>query len=177
MADPGGLTITEAGRRIGVTERRSGYAAGMGGIEMRSSAFRDNDAMPDRMTPTGADVSPPLTWSGVPEGTFELALLCEDADAPKGAFVHWLVTGIDPTSTSVEEGQVPAGGREWPNGFGNVGYTGPQPPIGDDPHRYFFRLYALAQPMDLPVRPSSTDVHDAAKTELASGVLVGTFAR
>jgi Raf kinase inhibitor-like YbhB/YbcL family protein len=149
----------------------------MGGIEMQSSAFRDNDAMPDRMTPSGANASPSLTWSGVPEGTEELVLVVEDEDAPKGPFLHWLVTDIDPTTTGVEEGHVPTGGREWPNGFGTVGYTGPQPPIGDDPHRYFFRLYAVAQPMRLPVRPSSADVHSAVKTELASGVIVGTFAR
>jgi Raf kinase inhibitor-like YbhB/YbcL family protein len=149
----------------------------MAGIEIRSSAFRDNDAMPDRMTQSGADASPPLTWSGVPAGTAQLVLLCEDADAGSVPFVHWLVTGIDPTATAVDEGEVPPGGQEWPNGFGTVGYHGPRPPIGDDPHRYFFRMFAVAQPLDLPVRPSSADVHNAAKTELASGVLVGTFAR
>ena len=144
---------------------------------MRSSAFRDNDAMPDRLTQSGEDSSPQLSWSGVPEGSLELVLLCEDADAPKGPFLHWLVTGIDPTANAVAEGEVPAGGQEWPNGFGSAGYSGPQPPVGDDPHRYFFRLYALAEPMKLPVRPTSQDVHDAARTELASGVIVGTFAR
>jgi Raf kinase inhibitor-like YbhB/YbcL family protein len=149
----------------------------MGGIEMRSSAFADNDAMPERMTRIGGDSSPPLTWSGVPEGTSELVLLVEDADAVPAPKVHWLVTGIDPTVTSVDEGTVPSGGREWPNGFGSVGYCGPMPPVGDDPHRYFFRLFAVAEPLSLPVRPSSRDVYGAAKTELASGVIVGTFAR
>jgi Raf kinase inhibitor-like YbhB/YbcL family protein len=149
----------------------------MGGIEMRSSAFADNDAMPERMTRVGADSSPPLTWSGVPEGTSELVLLVEDADAVPAPFVHWLVTGINPTATSVEEGEVPTDGREWPNGFGTVGYSGPMPPVGDDPHRYFFRVFAVTEPLQLPVRPSAADVHGAASTELASGVLVGTFAR
>jgi Raf kinase inhibitor-like YbhB/YbcL family protein len=149
----------------------------MAGIEMRSSAFGDNDAMPDRLTQSGVDASPPLSWSGVPEGTAELVLMCEDPDAGKVPFLHWLVTGIEPTANAVAEGEVPAGGQEWPNGFGSVGYCGPRPPVGDDPHRYFFRLYALAEPMKLPVRPTSGDVYDAARTELASGVLVGTFAR
>jgi hypothetical protein len=83
----------------------------------------------------------------VPDGTAELVLLCEDLDAPSRTFVHWLVTGIDPTSTGVAEGQVPAGGREWTNAFGEQGWGGSQPPVGDRPHRYFFSyffsLYAL----------------------------------
>jgi phosphatidylethanolamine-binding protein (PEBP) family uncharacterized protein len=66
----------------------------MAGIEMRSSAFGDNDAMPDRLTQSGVDASPPLSWSGVPEGAAELVLVCEDADAGKVPFLHWLVTGI-----------------------------------------------------------------------------------
>ncbi len=149
----------------------------MAGIEMRSSAFRDNDAMPDRLTQSGARAAPPPEWSGEAAGAPELGVLCEDADAGASPFVHWLVTGINPTATSVDEGEVPAGGREWPNSFGSVGYQGPRPPVGDVPHRYFFRLFALAGPINLPVRPSSEDVHSAAKSELASGVLVGTFAR
>jgi Raf kinase inhibitor-like YbhB/YbcL family protein len=162
---------------VPVSTGDGGYAGGMAGIEMRSSAFRDNDAMPDRLTRTGGNASPPLNWSGVPAGTAQLVLLCEDQDAPRAPFLHWLVTGIDPTATDVPEGAVPVGGQEWPNGFGDVGYAGPQPPIGDDPHRYFFRIYALPGPVNLPVRPSTMDVHNALDGGLASGVLVGTFAR
>jgi phosphatidylethanolamine-binding protein (PEBP) family uncharacterized protein len=63
-----------------------------------------------------------------------LLLLCEDPDAPSGTFLHWLVAGIDPMATGVAEGQT--------NGFGEQGWGGPQPLVGDNAHRYFLRLYA-----------------------------------
>jgi Raf kinase inhibitor-like YbhB/YbcL family protein len=149
----------------------------MAGIELRSSAFNDHGPMPERMAHRGGNVSPPLSWSGIPEGTQELMLLCEDPDAGPRPFLHWLVTGINPGVTGVGEGEVPAGGRQWPNGFGESGYGGPQPPVGDNPHRYFFRVYALPRSPQLPPQPSVPDVRRAAQSQLASGVLVGAFAR
>ena len=149
----------------------------MPGIELRSSAFNDHDLMPERLSKLGGNVSPPLTWSGVPEGTAELALMVEDPDG--GApFLHWLVTGIDPAATEVPEGRVPSRGAEWVNSFGNPGWGGPQPPKGDNQHRYFFRLHALSGPLQVPDRPDVERLHRAiADRELASGTLVGTFAR
>jgi Raf kinase inhibitor-like YbhB/YbcL family protein len=151
----------------------------MAGVELRSSAFNDHDLMPGRLSKPGGNVSPPLRWSGIPDGTEELVLLCEDPDAPGGEpFLHWLVTGIDPNTTGVDEGQVPQGGQEWPNGFGTTGWGGPQPPKGDNPHRYFFRLYAVSRPLDVPPTPMAEQARRAAEQrELASGTLVGTFAR
>ncbi len=150
----------------------------MAGIELRSPAFSDHDLIPGRHAHDGGNVSPALQWSGVPDGTAELVLLCEDPDAPGGTFLHWLVTGIDPASTGVREGQTPPGGREWPNGFGEKGWGGPQPPVGDDPHRYFFRLYALAEPIRLPPAPDTSDVHRAVDhAASASGMTVGRYQR
>lgn len=147
----------------------------MTGIELRSTEFNDHAPMPGRAAHHVANMSPQLSWSGVPEGTRELVLVCEDPDAGPNPFLHWLVTGIDPTANAVGEGDVPPGGQEWPNGFGEIGYGGPQPPVGDPPHRYFFRLYALAGPPHLPVHPDVPDVRQAVRGELASGTLVGTF--
>lgn len=150
----------------------------MANIELRSSAFNDHDMMPRRLSRLGSNVSPPLTWSAPPEETAELMLLVEDPDAEELPFLHWLVYGIDPAVRSVDEGQVPDGGRESINGFGEVGWGGPQPPKGEPPHRYFFRLYALDEPLRLPERPGIQDVHRAVRGhELASGVLVGLFQR
>lgn len=149
----------------------------MAGIELRSSAFNDHDLMPGRLSKPGGNVSPPLQWAGIPDGTEELVLLCEDFDAPQ-PFLHWLVTGIEPGTNGVGEGQVPDGGKEWPNGFGSTGWGGPQPPKGDNPHRYFFHLYAVSRPLDVPETPMAEDVRRAAEQqELASGTLVGTFYR
>ena len=150
----------------------------MAGLMLRSSAFNDHDLMPERLSRMGGNLSPPLQWSGIPEDVEELVLLCEDPDAGPEPFLHWLVTGIDPNVGGMPEGQVPAGGQEWPNDFGFTGWGGPQPAPGDEPHRYFFRLYAVRQPLDLPARPQPADVHGAlAGPEQASGNLVGMFAR
>ncbi|MFF4231856.1 YbhB/YbcL family Raf kinase inhibitor-like protein [Streptomyces sp. NPDC001820] len=147
-------------------------------IELTSAAFSDHEAIPRRHTGEGDDISPPLAWSGVPDGTEELVLLCEDPDAPRGTFLHWLVTGIAPDSSGVEEGEAPPGGREWPNGFGRVGWSGPMPPPGHGPHRYFFRLLAVSEPLTLHGQVSSDSVHQALNgRKLAEGTLVGTYQR
>lgn len=150
----------------------------MSGIELRSNAFGDHDPMPDRLSRKGGNASPPLSWSGVPDNATELVLLCEDPDAGKEPFLHWLVTGIEPASDGSSEGETPAGGRAWTNGFGETGWGGPQPPIGDPPHRYMFQLYAVDSPVVLPATPGTRDVHAALdKQALATGVLTGTFER
>ncbi|MEU9994642.1 YbhB/YbcL family Raf kinase inhibitor-like protein [Streptomyces sp. NPDC050848] len=147
-------------------------------MELHSAAFDDQAAIPRRYSGEGENVSPPLDWSGVPEGTVELVLLCEDPDAPSGTFLHWLVTGIDPTASGVAEGQKPRAGLPWPNGFGKVGWGGPLPPSGHGAHRYVFRLYALSEPLALHDRPDVDKVHRAVQgRELAVGTLVGTYER
>lgn len=75
----------------------------------------------------------PLEWSDVPEGTAELAMLCEDPDAPSGTFLRWLVTGIPANSRNLPESVTPPGATTWVNKFGEQAYGGPQPPVGDDP--------------------------------------------
>ena len=150
----------------------------MAGMTIRSVAFNDHDRMPERFAQDRGNVSPPLEWSDVPESTTELVLLVEDRDAGPTPFLHWLVTGIDPDADGVAEGQVPTGAREWTNGFGRTGWDGPLPPVNDDPHRYFFRIFAVSQPLELPAAPQVPDVHRALDgQQLASGNMVGTFAR
>jgi Raf kinase inhibitor-like YbhB/YbcL family protein len=146
----------------------------MVGIQVRSSAFEYNELIPRRYRMDGENVSPDLTWSGVPVGTAELLLLCEDPDASRRTFLHWLVTGIDPACTGVEPGDRPMNGRVWRNDFGEFGYSGPRLWIGGQAHRYFFRVLALAKPVRLPRHPSAATVHLTIRgTELACGALVG----
>ncbi|MET9803896.1 YbhB/YbcL family Raf kinase inhibitor-like protein [Streptomyces sp. NPDC006368] len=150
----------------------------MTGIDLSSAAFGDHETIPRRYTGEGEDISPPLTWSPAPDGAAELVLACEDPDAPNGTFLHWLVTGIDPHSSGTEEGETPPGGREWPNGFGGTGWGGPLPPPGHGRHRYFFRLWAVSEPLPLDDHPTADTVHRAlAGRELASGALMGTYQR
>jgi hypothetical protein len=150
----------------------------MAGIQVRSSAFEYDELIPRRYTKDGENVSPDLEWSGIPEQTAELLLLCEDPDAPRRTFLHWLVTGIDPACTGVESGDTPKTGRVWRNDFGEFGYTGPQSLIGDQAHRYFFRVFALAKPVRLHRHPSAVTVHLTIRSaQLVSGALVGRYQR
>ncbi|TDE01494.1 YbhB/YbcL family Raf kinase inhibitor-like protein [Jiangella asiatica] len=145
---------------------------------LRSSDFEDHGFIPDRHSRQGGNVSPALEWLGVPPDAVELLLLCEDPDAPGGSFLHWLVTGIDPHTAGVAEHRKPAAGREWPNGFGEIGWVGPAPPPGDPPHHYYFRLYALFEPVDLVDDPSVEDVYRAADAAMLDrGTLVGLYGR
>jgi Raf kinase inhibitor-like YbhB/YbcL family protein len=115
-------------------------------LKLTSRAFQDESTIPEKYSKNGGNISPHLEWTGVPEGTKSLALIVEDPDAPSELFVHWLVYGIPPTATEIREDMpntetLPNGGRQGRNGFGEIGYGGPQPPSGV--HRYFFHLYAL----------------------------------
>jgi len=130
-------------------------------LELESPALSEGATVPVGFTCDGDNVSPPLRWSGVPEGAAHLRLSVRDPDAPSGTFTHWSVTGIDPSSSGVDEGSVPAGGTEEENSFGERGYGGPCPPRGHDPHRYVFTVEAL----------------DAAGEVLATAQLTTTFGR
>ncbi|WP_332110780.1 YbhB/YbcL family Raf kinase inhibitor-like protein [Streptomyces gossypiisoli] len=145
-------------------------------LKLESSAFEDHHRLPPRYTEDAGNVSPPLAWSGVPDEATELVLLCEDVDVPSGSFVHWTVVGINPHSRGMEAGQTPPGGTALVNGFGRRGWSGPNPPPGEQPHRYVFHLYALAEPCVLPDLPSAEEVHEAVeRRELADSTLVGLY--
>src|SRR5207302_7530741 len=113
-----------------------------------SPAFADNGAIPKQYTCEGADISPPLNWSGAPQGTRSFALIVDDPDAPdpkapKMTWVHWVLYDMPAEATGLKEavGLRPHGGRDGSNDWKRVGYGGPCPPIGS--HRYFFNLYAV----------------------------------
>jgi hypothetical protein len=117
-------------------------------LKLVSSAFPDGARIPQRHTGEGEDTSPELSWSGVPEGTRSIAVICHDPDAPlPDGFVHWVLTGIPADATGISEG----GGNEYrqgSNGWGGTGYRGPMPPPGHGDHRYYFWVYALSVEVD-----------------------------
>ena len=150
----------------------------MAGMTLHSPAFAENEMIPAEHAKEHDNLSPPLVWSNVPDSAVELALVCEDPDAPSGLFLHWLVTGIDPRSTGVDRGEAP-GGNPHINGYGESGWGGPQPPRGHGAHRYVFHLFALRDALDLPQRPGTADdVHRAlAGKVIDSGSTVGRYER
>ena len=151
-------------------------------IQLTSTAFAHEGAIPDKHTCDGADLSPELAWSGVPAGTASLALICDDPDAPGRTWVHWVLYDLPAEAAGLPEGlsaeaETPGGGVHGENDFGRLGYGGPCPP-GGKPHRYFFRLYALDTRLGLAVGASKQDVVDAMQGHiLAWGELMGTYQR
>jgi Raf kinase inhibitor-like YbhB/YbcL family protein len=147
-------------------------------IELTSTAFDDGDILPSRFAHDAENLSPPLEWSDVPPGTQELALLCQDPDAPSGLFTHWVVAAIDPTITAVDEGELPPGAVAGLNDFGEEGWGGPAPPPGDGPHRYVFTLFASSESLDLDPGASADDLLESLDgIELAQGSLLGRYER
>ncbi len=144
-------------------------------MTVSSGAFTDGGDIPRRYTCDGQNVSPPLSFAGVPSGVQDLALLVEDPDAPGGTFVHWVAWGIDPSKATLAEGEAPTGTGT--NGFRRRGYGGPCPPKGPA-HRYVFTVFALSRRLDLPVGASSDDLRRAVTgAVVAEGRLVGRYAR
>ncbi|MDP1836266.1 MAG: YbhB/YbcL family Raf kinase inhibitor-like protein [Chlamydiales bacterium] len=116
-------------------------------MKLSSPAFKDQQPLPQKFTCKGANVSPPLTFEGIPVDTKSLALIVDDQDAPSGTFVHWIIWNVDPDLTHIAERS--GLGFRGRNDFGALGYRGPCPPPGKA-HRYIFHLYALDQELSLP---------------------------
>lgn len=117
-------------------------------MQITSNAFAQNGSIPAKHTCAGQDVSPALSWSGLPAGTRSLVLIVDDPDAPDPAaprmtWVHWILYNLPPTSQGLAEGisDLPPGTLQGLNDWKRTGYGGPCPPIGR--HRYFHKLYAL----------------------------------
>jgi Raf kinase inhibitor-like YbhB/YbcL family protein len=147
-------------------------------LRLTSPDFDDFAPIPERHAHFRDNQMPTLEWNDPPEGTVELAILCEDPDTPMGTWVHWVAAGIDPATRRIEGGKLPDGTVEGPNDFGEDGYGGPEPPVGDGVHRYFFQLYALRQPSGLSAGATADDLRRAvAGKEAARGVLIGMFER
>jgi len=122
-------------------------------LELTSTAIVEGEMISSQYTCDGDDVSPPLTWVGVPDQTERLALVLEDIDSVKGVWSHWVVYDMPPEGKELSEGVSPTfprpgGGLEGRNDFGNIGYGGPCPSDGKT-HRYVVRLYALDRRLGL----------------------------
>jgi len=160
-------------------------------LKLTSSAFGPGEPIPRKYTGDGENVSPPLAWTGLPEGTKELALICDDPDAPSPRrpapkpWVHWVLYKIPPTVTELPEGippkaqlDNPPGALQGKNSWPTVGYRGPEPPRGSGRHRYVFKLYALDEPLSLPPEANKQALLAAMKGHiLAEAQLIGTYER
>jgi len=149
-----------------------------------TSAFGAGQRIPFKYTDFGEKISPPLAWSGAPEGTRSFVLIMEDPDAtePK-PFTHWLAYNIPADTTSLPEGVPPQprllrpeGVLQGANSRGSIGYFGPRPPDGDPPHRYHVQIFALDTMLRLDPAAKKEELVKAMQGRvLAQGEIVGTF--
>jgi Raf kinase inhibitor-like YbhB/YbcL family protein len=152
-------------------------------MQLTSSAFENEARIPAKYTCEGEDVSPPLSWSGVPDAAKVLVLICDDPDAPDGTWSHWVVYNLPPTPGELKENaslsdRFSEGLREGQNDFGRQGYGGPCPPHGDGEHRYHFRLFALDDALDLTGSVTRGQIMDEIQGKtLDEAVLIGMFSR
>jgi len=155
-------------------------------MDLTSTAFASGQPIPMKFSGDGQDISPPLAWSEPPAGTVELALICDDPDAPTPQpWVHWVISRIPATTRSLPEslsgpkglrkGQPMVEGR---NSWNKAAWGGPAPPPGHGTHRYHFRIYALDHELPAEARRDKDSLLRAmAGHVLAQGELVGTYRR
>lgn len=150
-------------------------------LTVESSAFKNGEFIPSIYTCDGANISPPLKWSGIPEGTKSIALICDDPDAPIGDWVHWVLYNIPPETKELKE-NIPSekiiknGAIHGLNDWKKYGYGGPCPPSGI--HRYYFKIFALDIKLDLNPGATKKQLLDAMRGHiLAQGELMGKYQR
>ena len=150
-------------------------------IQMNSPVFEDGGLIPQEYTCSGENISPPLNWQAVPEGTQSLALIVDDPDAPGGEFVHWVVYDLPPDVQSLSDDMphdktFPIGGVQGINSTNRLGYMGPCPPSGT--HRYYFTLYALDEKLNLPAGEPKDRLLEAMEGHIiGQGQIMGRFKR
>ena len=149
-------------------------------MKLESPAFAAGGAIPRPYTCDGRDVSPPLSWTGLPADTSALALICDDPDAPGKTWVHWVLFNLPAVMRELPEGWPPKAeapaGLQGTNDFRKIGYGGPCPPSGT--HRYFFKLYALDSELALPSGATKAQVERAMEGHvLAEASLMGRYSR
>ena len=150
-------------------------------IKITSTAFKEGGMIPKQYTCDGQDMSPPLAWTSIPEGTKSLALISDDPDAPVGTWVHWVLFNLPPEVTELPEHVPPTktlenGAKHGKNDFRKIGYGGPCPPGGT--HRYYFKLYALDTVLDAEPGITKQKLLQAIQGHiLAEGQLMGKYTR
>jgi Raf kinase inhibitor-like YbhB/YbcL family protein len=115
-------------------------------------ALGEDGFLPAKYTCDGENISPLIEWEGTPEKAEFLVLICDDPDAYGGTWVHWIVFNIPADTKGLPENVLPErelknSALQGMNDFKKIGYGGPCPPSGE--HRYFFKLYALDDRLNL----------------------------
>jgi Raf kinase inhibitor-like YbhB/YbcL family protein len=149
-------------------------------LQLTSSSFAADSALPAKYSCDGSDTSPALAWTEPPAGTQSFVLIVDDPDVPKKTVIHWLLYDLPATTRALPEGlptkaKLPDGSRQGKNDHGKTGYSGPCPPAGAA-HHYFFKLYALDYQPGLKPKAPAAGVEKAIKGHiLAQAELIARF--
>jgi Raf kinase inhibitor-like YbhB/YbcL family protein len=146
-------------------------------VDVTSSAFGTGSQIPTDYTCDGADQSPDLSWTSMPNTARSIAIIAVDPDAPSGNFTHWILWNMKPEARALNAGGNGGfgGGTGGTNDFGHVGYNGPCPPKGKL-HHYHFKVYGLDAMLTLTASNKRSELDSAMNGHVvASGDLVGTF--
>jgi Raf kinase inhibitor-like YbhB/YbcL family protein len=149
------------------------------GMTLRSTAFEDGGTIPTVHSCEGENLSPPLSWTRVPDDAAELALVVADPETDSGVFHHWVVLGIAPEPAQVRAGELPPGATQAKGSSENPTWIGPCPPRGEE-HDYVFSLYPLSRKLGLGdgvELKTALDAIDAARVPGEEAVLEGRFQR
>lgn len=144
-------------------------------LRVTSPAFADGGTLPNEFTCSGSGISPPLQWTSPPRGTLEIAVIVDDPDAPGGTFVHWILTGLDPSRHLLQQGERPAGSVVGPTSIGQRRYVPPCPPVGTR-HRYRFTVAALGRHVTLGNNALVAETM-LGRAAVAQGTLIAWFNR
>ncbi len=150
-------------------------------MKIISSAFDEGAMIPEKYTCDNIDISPPLKWSSIPEGTKTFAIICDDPDAPMGTWVHWVIYNLPADINELSENIPPSeiltnGAKQGRNDFGKIGYGGPCPPGGT--HRYYFKVYALSKELMVESGITKSELLKAMEGYILSeGKLMGRYKR
>jgi len=149
-------------------------------LQLYSNSFKNNTIIDIKYTCEGKDVSPHLAWKNVPKHTKSFVLLCEDPDAPRKTWVHWIVANIPGNVRELKEGQLInfENAQELKNDFKKTSYGGPCPPKGHGVHHYHFILYVLDTILDITPETTKDELLKAMHGHIIDkATLIGTFER
>jgi Raf kinase inhibitor-like YbhB/YbcL family protein len=147
-----------------------------------SGGFNSGEALNDKYTQNGDNMSPSLSWSKGPLGTQSYVVLAEDSGVNRhDPIVHWVLYNIPSNITSLGQNipiqaHLDMGAEQGKNVRGSAGYVGPKPPAGQT-HPYHFEVFALNTKLNLdPANADRQAVLNAMKTSvLASGEIVANY--
>ena len=162
-----------------------GAQSALHSIVVESPTMASGETMSREYTPDGRNLSPPLTWANLPEGTREIGADFGAGNPPP--WVHWIIYGIPATAPGLPEGLPIQPGQVMPddiagaiqghNGWRRPYYRGPAPPLGT-PHLYHFTVYALDEELDLGPRLTREDLLEAMEGHIIGrGELVPVYER